>query len=320
MAEAALNQPPGRGLTWIGLPELLALRNAPFGPLLQFGGDARSGAARLAPLRARGMEFDEVRAWQPGDDPRHMHWKATARTGRPYTKLYQEESERPTVVCADLTHRMNFATVGAFKSVVAARTAMMIAWTAVANRDRVSGLVLSPAGIDVTPPLPGRRGAQQLARTLAGAFCAGSADGAAGQAELVDAVPSLQRHAPSGSRLVLVSDFWGEGDIDAVRRLAARRPLLIVRLYDPLDRELPPAGRYCVRDGLGERLFDTGDPAERRRWNAAFEQRSRTLRDIARLCGGAYLQFRTDEDPASHAGAGLASVRARGRPGRRVPR
>ena len=322
MAEAALSESPGRGLTWIGLPELLALRNAAFGSLLQFGGAARSGAARLAPLRARGMEFDEVRAWQPGDDPRHMHWKATARTGRPYTKLYQEESERPTVVCADLTGRMNFATVGAFKSVAAARIAMMIAWTAVAARDRVSGLVLSPAGIEVTPPLPGRRGAQQLARKLAGAFRAGSADGAAGaaaQAQLVDAVPSLQRHAPSGNRLVLVSDFCGEGDIDAVRRLAARRPLLIVRLYDPLDRELPPAGRYCVRDRRGERMFDTGNPSERRRWRAAFEQRTRTLQDIARLCGGAYLQFRTDEDPASHAGAALASLHARGRPGRRVP-
>ena len=319
MAEAAFRQPHGRGLTWIGLPELLALRNTPFGPLVHFGGDARSGPARLAPLRARGMEFDEVRAWQPGDDPRHMHWKATARTGRPYTKLYQEESERPTVVCVDLTDRMHFATVGAFKSVVAARIAMMIAWTAVAARDRVSGLVLSSAGIDVTAPLPGRRGAQQLARTLAGAFLADSGDGAAGQAQLLDAVPSLQRHAPSGSRLVLVSDFRGEGDLDAVRRLAARRPLLIVRLYDPLDRDLPPAGRYCVQDGRGERMFDTGNPAERRRWSAAFDQRTRALGDTARNCGGAYLQFRTDEEPAVRAAAGSAPVRTRRPPRRRIP-
>lgn len=300
MQDAVADAIPGRGRTWIGLPELLALRHTPFGSWFQFGGDVRSGLARLAPLRARGMEFDEVRAWQPGDDPRHMHWKATARTGRPYTKLYQEESERPTVVCADLGARMHFATVGAFKSVLAAKVAMMIAWTAVAARDRVSGLVLSPAGFDITPPLPGRRGAQRLARALAGAFRteAGAGAGGNGRAELIDAVPALQRHAPSGSRLVLVSDFMGAGCIDAARRLAAHRPLLIVRLYDPLDRDLPPPARYAVRDGQGETVFDTGEAAARRRWQGDFLRRSRALAETARLCGGAYVEFRTDEDPA----------------------
>lgn len=301
--DAAADAIPGRGRTWIGLPELLALRHTPFGAWFQFGGDIRSGPARLAPLRARGMEFDEVRAWQPGDDPRHMHWKATARTGRPYTKLYQEESERPTVVCADLGARMHFATVGAFKSVLAAKVAMMIAWTAVAARDRVSGLVFSPAGFDITPPLPGRRGAQRLARALAGAFRTEGDAGGRGRAELIDAVPALQRHAPSGSRLVLVSDFMGAGCIDAARRLAAHRPLLIVRLYDPLDRDLPPPARYAVRDGQGETVFHTGEGAARRRWQGDFLRRSRALAETARLCGGAYVEFRTDEDPAGHRSA-----------------
>ena len=264
------------------------------------------------------MEFDEVRAWQPGDDPRHMHWKATARTGRPYTKLYQEESERPTLVCADLGPRMHFATTGVFKSVLAARVAMMMAWAAVAARDRVSGLVLSPAGIDITPPLPGRRGAQRLARALAGAFLSAGVSGE--RAELIDAVPALQRHAPSGSRLVLVSDFMGAGCIDAARRLAARRPLLIVRLYDPLDRDLPPPGRYAVRDGRGETVFHTGEDAARRRWQGDFERGSRVLAEIARTHGGAYLQFRTDEDPADRRYA--PPVRARGprAPARRASR
>lgn len=296
MQDTAAGAIPGRGRTWIGLPELLALRHTPFGAWFQFGGDVRSGPARLAPLRARGMEFDEVRAWQPGDDPRHMHWKATARTGRPYTKLYQEESERPTLVCADLGARMQFATVGVFKSVLAARLAMMIAWAAVAARDRVSGLVLSPAGFDITPPLPGRRGAQQLARALAGAFR--RAGGAGDRAALIDAVPALQRHAPSGSRLVLVGDFLGAGCIDAARQLAARRPLLILRVYDPLDRDLPSPGRYAVRDARGEAVFHTGDDAARRRWQDDFERGSQSLAEIARTHGGAYLQFRTDEDPA----------------------
>ena len=312
MQAAAADAIPGRGRTWIGLPELLALRKTPFGSWFQLGGDLRSGPARLAPLRARGMEFDEVRAWQPGDDPRHMHWKATARTGRPYTKLYQEESERPTVVCADLGARMHFATVGAFKSVLAARVAMMIAWAAVAARDRVSGLVLSRAGFDVTPPLRGRRGAQRLARALAGAFRTEGGSGGKSRAELIDAVPALQRHAPSGSRLVLVSDFMGAGCIDAARRLAARRPLLIARLYDPLDRDLPPPARYAVRDARGESVFHTGGDAARRRWQGEFLRGSQALAEIARTHGGAYVEFRTDEDPAARRHAPALSG---GRPG-----
>ena len=303
MAVAARNDPVGRGRTWIGLRELLALRHTPFSSPFQFGGKAGAGSARLAPLRARGMEFDEVRAWQPGDDPRHMHWKATARTGRPYTKLYREESERPTLLCVDLTPRMHFATVGAFKSVLAARVAMMIAWAAIGARDRVSGLVMSAAGLAVTPPLYGRRGAQQLARALASVFrdeagSKGAGSNAAGAASIDHAVPLLQRHAPSGSRIVLLSDFLGADDMEAARRLAAHRPLLIVHLYDPLDEHLPPPGRYSVRDARGDTVFDSGDEIARRRWNRDFARRTKALGEIARSSGGAYLQIRTDHDPA----------------------
>ena len=289
--------PENRGRTWIGLPELLALRHARFNWPLPAAGHVRSGPAKLTPLRARGMEFDEVRAWQPGDDPRHMHWKATARTGRPYTKLYQEESERPTVLCVDLTPAMHFATVNAFKSVLAARLAIMAAWAAVAARDRVSGLIMTSAGPRLSPPGPGACGARQLAAALAQAFTRnGRSQHWAGD-RLAGAAPLLERHAPSGSRLVLISDFLGANDLDGARRLGARRPLLIVRVFDPLDRDLPPPGRYAVRDGRGELVFDSREPGARRRYRDAFEQTTRSLAEIARRSGGAYLQFRTDEDP-----------------------
>ena len=292
-----LKSPKGRGRTWIGLPELLAMRHARFDWPLPTAGHARSGAA-AAPLRARGMEFDQLRAWQPGDDSRHMHWKATARTGRPYTKLYQEESERPCVLCADLSPRMHFATMGVFKSVLAARVAMMIAFSACAARERVSALVMSSAGFALSPPLSGRRGVQSLAAALAAAFRGGPPAADSFAPRLSAAAPLLRRHAPWGSRLVLISDFLGADDVAAVRRLAARRPLLIVRLYDPLDRDLPPPGRYAVRDPLGELEFDSSAPAERRRFRRACTETTRTLADIARASGGACLEFRTDRDPS----------------------
>ncbi|WP_446831346.1 DUF58 domain-containing protein [Candidatus Foliamicus sp.] len=298
MPEAALRERQGRGRTWVDLPELLALRHARFDWPLPAASRSRSSSAGLAPLRARGMEFAEVRAWQPGDDPRHMHWKATARSGRPYTKLYQEESERPTLLCVDLTSSMHFATAGVFKAVLAARVAMLIAWWAAEARDRVSGLVLTAGGCAFCAPLPARRGALRLAACLAQAFRQDADEQSEAPSPLDRAIPLLRRHAPSGSRLVLISDFLDAQDLASVSQLGTRRPLLIVRVYDRLDRELPPPGRYAVHDGSGEVEFDSGHERTRHRFRQDFDETGRALMDLARVSGGAYLQFRTDQDPA----------------------
>ncbi|MEQ8659878.1 MAG: DUF58 domain-containing protein, partial [Gammaproteobacteria bacterium] len=81
---------------------------------------ARHSGQYLSRLRGRGMEYDESRPYQPGDDIRQIDWRVTARTGRPHTKLFREERERPVFLCVDYRHGMFFATQGVFKSVQAA--------------------------------------------------------------------------------------------------------------------------------------------------------------------------------------------------------
>ncbi|NNF66553.1 MAG: DUF58 domain-containing protein, partial [Gammaproteobacteria bacterium] len=94
----------------------------------------------LSPFKGRGMEFDESRPYQPGDEARNLHWRVMARTGRPFTKLFREEREQPVLLWVDLRQRMQFATRGVYKSVQAARAATLIAWAASQRGDRVGGL------------------------------------------------------------------------------------------------------------------------------------------------------------------------------------
>ncbi|MBY0274525.1 DUF58 domain-containing protein, partial [Candidatus Binatia bacterium] len=99
--------------------------------------------AYASAFRGRGMEFDETRAYQPGDDVRAIDWRVTARTGRVHTKLFHEERERPVLLLVDQRMHMRFGTRDAFKSVVAARAAATVAWAARDQGDRVGGLIVT---------------------------------------------------------------------------------------------------------------------------------------------------------------------------------
>jgi uncharacterized protein (DUF58 family) len=104
---------------------------------------ARLAGAYLAKTKGRGMEFDEARHYQPGDDIRTIDWRVTARTGKTHTKLYREEKERPVFLLVDLSNSLHFGTQLLFKSVQAAHLASLIAWVATQRGDRIGGLVIN---------------------------------------------------------------------------------------------------------------------------------------------------------------------------------
>ena len=128
----------------VELADLLRLRAA--GEAIRLTAPRIRAVARRrpsSPYKGRGVEFDESRLYQPGDDLRTIDWRVTARTGKPHTKVFREERNRPVFVWLDLRRPMLFATRGAYKAVRAAEMAALIAWSAVANGDRLGGLVFS---------------------------------------------------------------------------------------------------------------------------------------------------------------------------------
>src|SRR5690554_5148832 len=125
----------------------------------------QSGAL-LSKFKGRGMEFDEFRHYQAGDDIRAIDWRVTARTGTPHTKLFREERERPVFVVVDLSHSMQFGTQLLFKSVQACHLAAVVAWLTVARGDRIGAVIGSQAGHVEVKPQGRDHGAQQVIHQL----------------------------------------------------------------------------------------------------------------------------------------------------------
>jgi uncharacterized protein (DUF58 family) len=131
------------GLVYVSLKSLIALhRPAESLPLKPGRIRALAGGDYRAPFKGRGMEFDEVRGYMQGDDVRTLDWRVTARTGRPHTKLFREERERPVLLCMDMRNAMFFATRGAFKAVRAVQAAALLGWSAVHQGERLGGFSL----------------------------------------------------------------------------------------------------------------------------------------------------------------------------------
>ena len=274
---------------------------------------ARHADVRRSPFKGRGMEYDESRLYQPGDDVRYLDWRVTARTGKPHTKLFREERERPVFLWVDYRAPMFFATRGCFKSVIAARIAALLAWSAVHEGDRLGSVVFNESDHSEIKPQRGKTSALRLFHELAhlGGIGQVIGEGAGGDATARTEDAADPRRAPAqalsrlahiarrGSLLFLISDFRGFDETAQTRllQLAAHSETLLAFVCDPLERRLPPPGRYRVSDGRRNLDFDAGDARTAADYAAAHARRVGRLRAFARKAGVGFLQCQTDADP-----------------------
>jgi uncharacterized protein (DUF58 family) len=256
----------------------------------------------VSPYKGRGVEFDESRLYQPGDDLRTIDWRVTARTGKPHTKVFREERNRPVFVWVDLRRPMLFATRGAFKAVRAAEMAALVAWSAVANGDRLGGLVFSETEHHEQRPALGSRAALRLLKTLSTeSLWRPPATAETVEADAERALQRLARVARPGSLIFLLSDFRRLGaDYERhLRQLAAHCDLLLVHCYDAVEAELPPPGRYRIQ-GLGRSFsIETANAATRRRYHERFAARRAALEALCRNPGIRRGDCATDDEPRS---------------------
>ena len=173
-------------------------------------GNSLPTGAYVSRFRGRGMEFDESRPYQPGDDPRSIDWRVTARSTTAYTKLFREERERPVLVAVDLRSNMHFATQGCFKSVNASRAAALLSWAAHHRGDRLGGLVFGDTTHRELKPRLGRRAALRFVHELVEHPDWTRSDPELANPEaLTQAMSALRRVARPGSLVVVISDFVG---------------------------------------------------------------------------------------------------------------
>jgi len=268
--------------------------------------------AYVSHFRGRGMEFDESRPYQPGDDPRSIDWRVTARSTTAYTKLFREERERPVLVCVDLRSNMHFATRGCFKSVNASRAAALLAWAAHHRGDRLGGLIFGDTSHRELKPRLGRRAALRFVHQLAEHRDWPTSSGKKGSETLartdtkdsdplVQAMSALRRVARPGSLIVVISDFIGfdRAAQSYLSSVARHNEVLAVFMNDPLERQLPPPGRYRIVSPDDELAIDTFAAAARRDYENEFAKRSHDLEAFCHRYGVHLMPMSTDDDPVS---------------------
>ena len=293
----------------VSVPDLVGLSRAAASIRLGRGRIlSRQSGDYQSPFRGRGMEFDESRLYQPGDDIRNIDWRVTARTGKTHTKLFREERERPVFVWIDLRRPMHFATRGRYKSVLAAQLAALIAWSALGNGDRVGGVIFSEHEHHELKPRRGKTGVLRLINRIVNDSAWSLPASAGGDRQSLEhALQRLHRVARPGSLIFLISDFR-ELDSQAeipLARLCRHNEVAMLFVYDRLEQELPPPGRYRVSDAGREFLVDTSDSHLAGQYREQFRARLDRLRRLSVASGILLLPCRTDAEPLSLLLSGL---------------
>ena len=260
---------------------------------------ARLAGGQRSNFRGRGIEFEEVRGYQAGDDIRAIDWRVTARTGEAHTKLFHEERERPVLFAVDQRPGMQFGSRHCFKSVLAAELTALLAWSALGGNERVGGLLLRADDHWEMRPRNSRRTVLALLSALADGD-ARPAPGGDYRGRFTDLLRSVRRVARPGSTLFIVSDFDGS-DADTAReelfQLARHTEVTAIHVSDPLEAALPPPGQYAVTDGRDRAELDTGNAALQSAYARDFAQRRLACREQVQRLAIPMLEASTADVP-----------------------
>lgn len=220
-------------------------------------------------FKGRGMAFSEVRQYQPGDEVRTIDWNVTARMNDAYVKVFTEERELTVMLLVDVSASGTFGSVERSKAEVAAEVAAQIAFSAIANNDRVGMILFSDRIEKVVPPRKGRTHVMRLITDILSTRPVGRGT------DLGVGLTYLERVAKRKTVAFLVSDFLADGYEKPMRIVARKHDLVPLVVMDPFEERFPSLGVVDLEDPeTGERLtVDTSSPRIRGRYQRFMEQR-----------------------------------------------
>lgn len=265
------SDPPAAGV-YANLSDLAALQHRArgFSLLPRQPVNSMLAGRHASRLRGRGLNFEEIRRYQPGDDIRQIDWKVTARTRKTYSRVYTEERGRTVLLLVDQRRSMFFGSVRNMKSVTAAEFAALAAWRVIAQQDRVGALVFNDERIDEIRPQRSQATVMHLLHTVVqqGQALAAGEPAAANPAMFNEVLRRCARLAPHDCLVCVVSDGAGN-DAESRRllsRIAQHNDALFAFVHDVLETELPDAGPLVFGDGAQQLEVDTGDRSLRARF------------------------------------------------------
>lgn len=250
-------------------------------------------------FKGQGIEFDEVREYQIGDDVRSIDWNVTARTGKPHIKKFVEERELSVMILVDVSLSCRFASVNMLKSRLAAEVAAILAFSAIRNNDK-AGLIIFTDKIEKF--IPPRKGIRHVLRVIREVLYF---DPAGRSTDIPQALEYLSKVMTRSSITFLISDFFPPRNLqsnhEALKKSLAiankRHDVIAVTLNDPRERRLPDCGLISLEDAeTGQTiLVDSSDAALRRQYDKNNQERISQRENLFRSVGADYINIATDE-------------------------
>ncbi len=227
-------------------------------------------------FKGQGMEFEEVRDYQVGDEIRSIDWNVTARMGTPFVKRFREERELTVMFAVDLSASGNFGSTDKLKNEVAAELCALLAFSAIKNNDKIGLIVFSDQVELYIPPAKGTSHVLRLIKELL-AF-----EPHKGETNIAEALEYLGKVCRKQTVVFLISDFLDEGYESALRVIAKRHDVTAVSIVDPVELKMPKVGLVELEDAeTGEQIqIDTGSAAFRRNYQARNQARGEELKTV----------------------------------------
>jgi uncharacterized protein (DUF58 family) len=260
---------------------------------------AKLAGAYLAKTKGRGMEFDEARHYQAGDDIRAIDWRVTARTGKTHTKLYREEKERPVFVLTDLSSSMQFGTQFLFKSVQAAHLSALIAWSARKRGDRIGGLVFNQHQHLECKPFTRQKAVLSLLNSMIKVQQGAQQEAQTNNQEQItlgNACARLRRLAHPGSLIFILSDFSQLDELakQHIAQLSKHCEVIAYPITDPFEHQLPQvkmSQRVTLSDGHNRQQIVLGEKDTEMQYSNQHQARFDNIENTLKQCKAQVIQI-----------------------------
>lgn len=255
--------------------------------------DAFAGIYRSA-FKGKGLEFEEVREYQPGDDMRSIDWNVTARSQHPFVKNYREERELTVMLVVDISASSQFSHTERFKSEMIAELAALIAFSAIKNQDKV-GLLLFTNEIELY--LKPKKGVRHVLRVMRELLYFKPQHAGTDLAKALAFLGQVQRKHVI---CFLISDFLTKDFSWQATLIAKRHELIVFHVYDTYEKKFLPQGLFHLRDlETGEQaLIDTADRDVQRHYQEQTQEQGLAVKQLFKRMGAEYISLDTEESSA----------------------
>lgn len=250
-------------------------------------------------LRGRGLNFEELRHYRPGDDIRTMDWKVTNRTGKPHVRVYTEERERQVYLFVDQRISMYFGSQRAMKSAVAAEIAALAAWRVLGVGDRVGALIFDDQDCYPFTPRRSREAVLNIFRRLETSNAA-LATGCHANAEQFNiAFDALLRQVTHDALVIYIGDGfgWDERSDEMLKRLSLNNDVIAINVFDPAEIELPAINDLVVSDGEMQIMVSGTHQELQARFEKSYLNHVEHMREALQRFGLPLIEIDTVDDP-----------------------